>query len=282
MIEVTPPGGGLAFKAREIEELVDVVFFRRLGIVFARAARVLRLTPTHVTYAAMVAGVAGGALIASERYALAGVALLILHGVLDSSDGQLARLTGRSTDFGRMLDGMSGYVTHIAMYFGIIASALLRGYGVELVAVAVIAGFCTAVHAQMYDYHRTTYTAYAIHGEALPSAVGKPHGGILGIYETMQRLIAGRHPDVERRLAERADHGRISEHDRDRYRACFYRPVRGWNLMGDNVRRLSIALAAWFQRPEWFIAAELVPLNLAFVVLWWVQRRADTRFLRAA
>jgi len=134
----------------------------------------------------------------------------------------------------------------------------------------------------MYDYHRTTYTAYAIHGEALPSAVGKPHGGILGMYETMQRLIAGRHPEVERQLAARAHHGWISEHDRDRYRACFYRPVRGWNLMGDNVRRLSIALAAWFQRPEWFIAAELVPLNVAFVVLWWVQRRADTRFLRAA
>jgi hypothetical protein len=134
----------------------------------------------------------------------------------------------------------------------------------------------------MYDYHRTTYTAYAIHGEALPSASGKPHAGILGVYESIQRLIAGRHPDVERLLAAGADHGRIAERDRDRYRACFYRPVRGWNLMGDNVRRLSIALAAWFQRPEWFIAAELVPLNVAFAVLWWVQRRADSRFLDAA
>jgi len=35
----TMPPGGLAFKAREIEEVVDVYFFRRVGIVFARIAQ---------------------------------------------------------------------------------------------------------------------------------------------------------------------------------------------------------------------------------------------------
>jgi hypothetical protein len=134
----------------------------------------------------------------------------------------------------------------------------------------------------MYDYHRTTYAAYAIKGEVLPAAAGIAHGGVLGVYEAMQRAVAGKHPDVERRLAADATSGRVREDDRDLYRACFYRPVRGWNLMGDNVRRLSIAVAVWAGRPEWFIWAELLPLNAVFAALWWVQQRADDRFLERA
>jgi len=37
-----PAAGGLAFKAREIEELADIWFFRPLGMVFALAARAMR------------------------------------------------------------------------------------------------------------------------------------------------------------------------------------------------------------------------------------------------
>ena len=39
----------LAFKAYEIEELADVYFFRPLGAVIAHSAKVLGLTPTHLT-----------------------------------------------------------------------------------------------------------------------------------------------------------------------------------------------------------------------------------------
>jgi len=276
----TMPPGGLAFKAREIEEVVDVYFFRRLGIVFARLAQELRLTPTDVTFASIAAGAVGGLLLASPRTAMLGVALLILHGVLDSSDGQLARLTGQSSDFGRMMDGVAGYITHVAMYVGVTIAAFPRlGWWALLLACA--GGFCTIVHAQMYDYHRTTYAAYAIKGEALPAAVGTPHGGLLGLYESMQRLIAGRHPEVERRLALNGRAGVVEYESRQRYRQFFYRPVRGWNLLGDNGRRLTIAVAVWFGRPEWFIFAELTVFNLFFVALWWVQRRADDRFLEA-
>ena len=269
---------GLAFKAREIEELVDVYFFRRVGIVFAHTARVLGLSPTGVTWVALVAGAAGGAALASPRYAWLGVVLLILHGALDSADGQLARMTGRSTEFGRMMDGVAGYVTHVAMYLGALASAFSRGSGWGLVALAVLAGACTVVHAQMYDYHRTTYAAIAIKGQIARSArTQRPE--LLAGYEAMQRGLSGLHPDVEARIASRAPDGVVSDADRMRYRERFYRLVRGWNLMGDNVRRLSMALSVWAGRPEWFIYAELIPVNIMFAWLWWQQHRADTRFL---
>lgn len=271
-------GNGLAFKAREIEELVDIYFFRRLGIVFAYLGKWLGLSPTMVTFGAMFAGAIGGALLAWPAYAAAGVVLLIMHGVLDSSDGQLARMTGRTSEFGRVMDGVAGYVTHIAMYLGILVAAWSRG-GWWLVALAVVAGLSTITHAQMYDYHRTTYASFVLKGIAPPAVAGEPHGGLLGFYEGMQRTLAGLHPTVERRMAERAIGGVVRDEDRALYRHCFYRPVRGWNAMGDNLRRLSIALAVWAGRPEWFIYAELVPVNALCLGLWLLQRRADQRCL---
>jgi hypothetical protein len=105
--------------------------------------------------------------------------------------------------------------------------------------------------------------------------------GIVRVYESMQRALSGLHYEVERVIAARAPSRQVALEDRDRYRACFYRPVRGWNLMGDNIRRLSIAIAVWARRPEWFIYAELVPVNATMAILWLWQRRADTRFLAA-
>ena len=277
----TPPSApaGLAFKAREIEELVDVYFYRRVGIVFAHIGNALGMSPTAITWVALVAGAAGGFALASPRYAWLGVFLLVMHGALDSADGQLARMTGGSTEFGRMMDGVAGYVTHVALYLGALASAFSRGSGWGLVGLACVAGACTIIHAQMYDYHRTTYAAVAIKGQVHPPRTGTPE--LVAGYEAMQRAISGLHPDVEELIAQRSPHGQVSDADRQAYRQSFYGLVRGWNLMGDNVRRYSTAFAVWAGHPEWFIYAELIPVNLAFAVLWWQQYRADARFLRS-
>jgi phosphatidylglycerophosphate synthase len=273
------PGGGLAFKAREIEELADVYFFRPLGMVFAIAARALRLTPTAVTLVGTAVGIVGGTLLAWPDRAFLGFAIIILHSVLDSSDGQLARMTGQSTEFGRMMDGVGGYVTHAAIYAGIIASAITRGAGLSIVALAAAAAIANIVHAQMYDYHRQTYIAIAIKGEPTAAMTGRPARGIVGRYEAMQRLLAGLHPRVEAVVAAHAESGGVRGADRGRYRRCFYWLVRGWNLMGDNTRFYAIGLFAWLGHVEWFLIFELVPMNVALAGLWFWQRAADRRFL---
>jgi phosphatidylglycerophosphate synthase len=281
VIATTPEPDRLAFKAREIEELVDVYFFRRLGIVFAHLARVARLSPTGLTWIALAVGAVGGAMLALPGYGWIAVMLLVFHGVLDSSDGQLARLTGQTSDFGRLMDGVAGYVTHIAMYLGILVSVLSRDGGWGLLPLTLLAGLSTIVHAQLYDYHRTTYVSIVTNGRASQTELGHREAGLLGAYGRLQRLLAGKHPLVERALAARSRRGHVATDDRERYRTSFLGLVHGWNIMGDNVRRLSIAVAVWAGRPEWFIWAELVPLNAMCLALWLRQQRADGRFLEA-
>jgi phosphatidylglycerophosphate synthase len=287
-----PEPVGLAFKNYEIEELADVHFFRPLGMLFARAARSLGLTPTTVTIVGAGAGVLGGALLYDERLGLVAFAVIILHSILDSSDGQLARMTGHVTEFGRMLDGLGGYITHTAIFVAIAAGAIARGAVLTpwtssiatsipaglVVTVMFLAGAATMVHAQMYDYHRTSYARAVIKGMAVAPAVSSSRG-IVGVYESMQRALSGRHARVEASIAARAVNGMVRDADRARYRSCFYWPVRGWNALGDNTRFYAIGALACTYHPEWLFAFVLVPMNAIFVLLWLWQARADRRFL---
>jgi hypothetical protein len=251
--------------------------------VFAHAARLLRLTPTAVTLVSIGVGVLGGALLYVDDVAWFGFALIVLYGILDSSDGQLARMTGQTSEFGRVLDGLGGYVVHAAIYLTLILRVLGRGEGFSVIVWAALAGAATAMHAQMYDYHRTAYARLAIDGVAgqRPADRAAAHSltGILRVYEWVQTRLAGPHREVEAAIADRAIDGAVRADDRARYRECFYWPVRGWNLFGDNTRRYALGVATVFGHPEWLFAFLLVPMNLAFVLVRLWQARADRRFL---
>jgi hypothetical protein len=274
----------LAYKAYEIEELVDVYFFRRLGYVVAVAARLARLTPNQVSILAGLVGSAGGVLLYDDRLMFVGLALVVFHGVVDSADGQLARMTGQVSELGRLLDGVAGYATHAAVYLAIVARVVSQGGGWTILGWALLAGGFTALQAQMYDYHRTTYARLAIKGVAEP---GGPAAGrsprdvpaLVRVYEAVQRTLAGDHALVEAALASRATGATVRAEDRARYRANFYRLVRGWNLLGDNVRRYALIVLAVAGRLEWFFGFILLPMNVVLVVLQLGQRRADRRFL---
>jgi hypothetical protein len=273
----------LAYKAYEIEELVDVYFYRRVGYLIAVAARLLSLSPNAVSVLAAIVGVAGGALLASPVLALTGVGFLILHGAIDSADGQLARMTGQVSEFGRVLDGVSGYVTHVAVYLAIVALIMRQGGSLWMLGLVLVAGICTAIQAQMYDYHRTAYTAFAIKGR-VPNDASQPTlhgwlGRLEAAYTVSQRALLGQHATVERTIASRAIGGVVQLEDRERYRAAFYWPVRGWNVLGDNVRRFAIAAFVLLHHLEWFVVFTLVPMNLILAALWIHQYRADRRFL---
>ena len=280
------PPNTLAYKAYEIEELADLYFFRPVGARVARAAQILGLSPTHVTLVGGAIGIAAGSLLYDERLGLIAFALLVVHSVVDSADGQLARMTGQVTELGRILDGVGGYMTHAAIYIAIVAGFIGRGGSVSIIWLALLSAIANTAHAQLYDYFRNSYASIAING-----VVPRGHHattllpwarGLLRAYETVQRRLTGIHGRVETDIATRSPRGTVSDADRARYRACFYWPVRGWNFLGDNTRFYAVGVLAWIHHLEWFFAFVLIPMNVALAALWIWQRRADRRFLRSA
>ena len=278
----------LAFKAYEIEELADVYFFRPMGALVAYASRPVGISPNALTVLGGIVGAMGGALLYDESFGLLAFILLILHGVIDSADGQLARLTNRTSELGRILDGMGGYATHIAAYLAIAAGHVARGGQPSIWVWAVAAGICTALQAQMYDYHRTLY-ATVVTRKRLPQpwspAVPAWALAIVRVYDAAQRTLIGAHADVEGVLRSHAAAGtrdEVAERDRQEYRRYFYWPVRGWNLLGDNTRFYAIGALVFLHHVDWMFFFILGPMNAALAVLWLWQQRADRRFLNEA
>ncbi len=275
-----PPGH--AGKPREIEEWTDLYFTRPLGAALTSAAAALRLTPTQVTIIGIVVGVAGGALLYDPRFGFVAFGLLFLHAILDSADGQLARKTGQASELGRVLDGVAGYLTHMAMFIAIAAGHLQRGGSKSILIWMLLAGLAAIVHAQAYDYYRTGYASVVSERRARRSEPAQVRGWLRGpyrAYSAIQRVVVASHEEVGAALNSRAIGGIIREDDRDRYRASFHRLVRGWNLLGDNMRRYAVGVLVCVGRIDLLFAYIAVVMTLIFLVMRGWQARADRRFL---
>jgi len=83
-------------------------------------------TPTGVTLAGLALNVAAGVVIAMGHAAMGG-GVLILAGVCDALDGQLARRTGRVSPFGAFLDSSIDRIDEAAVLCGIAGWYLQSG-----------------------------------------------------------------------------------------------------------------------------------------------------------
>jgi phosphatidylglycerophosphate synthase len=96
-----------------------VWFTRPIGLVFALFWNRLGIHPNVITVLSIFLGIAAGVMFCFEDTAhnVAGIVLLMLANFCDSTDGQMARLSGKKTLIGRMLDGFSGDVWFFCIYF---------------------------------------------------------------------------------------------------------------------------------------------------------------------
>ena len=110
-----------SFKSSDTEEWLDVHFTRPIGLVFALFWNKLGVHPNVITILSIFLGVGAGWMFhyTDLQHNIWGVILLMFANFCDSTDGQMARLTGKKTLIGRMLDGFSGDVWFFAIYAAI-------------------------------------------------------------------------------------------------------------------------------------------------------------------
>ena len=77
--------------------------------------------PNYITIIYALFGVLGGLLIATgvPLYILMGICLIFNRGIIDLSDGHLARLKGKQSAFGAKLDRLAGRIGTYAFYLGV-------------------------------------------------------------------------------------------------------------------------------------------------------------------
>ncbi len=150
-------------KMMDIEERFDLYFSRFFGLFFAQMGKYLGMTPTQVSIISLVTGVFGGVLLYyqnSWQIILAASFLISLSGVLDSADGQLARMTGQSTDLGRIIDGLVDNFVFVACYLAG-AAYYMQFYDWPIFVVAVIAGVSHSFKSAIYEFYKSEYLFFA-------------------------------------------------------------------------------------------------------------------------
>jgi len=148
-----------SLKSIEIENYVDRFFYRPVGFIIAKLLSKTCITPNTVTIISIFVGAASGPLFYFPhiRYTLIGITCLLIANILDCVDGQLARLTGKKSNIGRILDGLAGDIWFAVIYV-FLALRLKNEFGSWLYFIpAVFAGISHLVQANITDYYKTLH-----------------------------------------------------------------------------------------------------------------------------
>ncbi len=160
-----------SLKSVEVEEPIDLYFHRPLAYLLTRLLYPTPVSPNAVTAMSIAFGlVAGLSLLCVYPWHLQVAALaILLSAVFDCADGQLARLRGTSSAFGRMLDGVADLAVSVcAVGGGIYWMAYKYHETPGLAALLVALGVATAVtgsfHTAMYDHFKNVFMRLTVPG----------------------------------------------------------------------------------------------------------------------
>ncbi|MET8001409.1 CDP-alcohol phosphatidyltransferase family protein [Nonomuraea glycinis] len=176
---VAQPAGHL--ERRNGEHWAGVLYMRRLSIYVTWLMSKTSVTPNQLTWVMTVAGVLAGVVLALPGlWAAVGAALLVqVYLLLDCSDGELARWTGKTSLTGVYLDRVGAYFTEAALLAGLgwRASAVLPDWYTVLGFAAALGAILIKAETDLVDVARAKGGLPA----ATEASVGQFRSGLLGL-----------------------------------------------------------------------------------------------------
>lgn len=94
-----------SLKPRAVEEWLDTYFFRRLAHLLVPLFLKFNISPNTVTSLSLTTGLIASIFLFKRQFIIFGI-LALAAIVLDCCDGQVARLSGKTSSIGRILDGI--------------------------------------------------------------------------------------------------------------------------------------------------------------------------------
>lgn len=289
------PVAPLAGKPPELEDALNRWLYHPLARRLALALRFTPVSPNMVS-------IAGGLLVVAAGIAytwidwpvgvLIGFMLHISWHVVDGADGDLARMTGKASAFGELVDGICDYAGHIALYL-MLGAMLDNSLGVWGWAATAAAGLSRIVQANYAESQRRTYLwrAYGVpwlqQSQSKGDELFRKRNWLAGVFgglatgylklskamsphsQALNDLIArtGDDPPGKRRIA------RMS-------RTSFGATRHLQQLLGANARTIVLGASMALGSPLWFFLFECA-LSFVLVAAIIQANRIDLRVLHA-
>ena len=281
-------------RPRELEDALNFHFYHPLAWKLARALARTPLTPN------MVSVVGGGFVIgAAIAYAQPGWPLpallgMVLHmtwHVVDGADGDLARITGRASPIGEMVDGICDYCSHIVLYLVLgwmLARSGFAGWSpLATWTLVVLAGASHIAQANHVEVQRRSFQWWVydkpwlrVTHDGADAATRKGGlGGIAAFYLGVAAGVAGNAALIDAEMAS-------AQHDparRERIRAAARRHAQPLlqflKILGPNPRAIVLGLSMLAGSPAYYFLYQVVVLNLLLLWSMHLHNRAARRML---
>lgn len=297
------------YKSDDTEEWLDRVWTRPIGYWWARLFERMGVHPNVVTVLSMIIGASSAFFFAHGSYSYEGsyglvmniiaIVLLAWANFYDSADGQLARMTGKKTRLGRILDGAASEVWFIPIYIALVWRFYVH-HDIEfgwlriednvqntliitfvLLAVVLYSGFhCHSGQCGLADYYRQIHLFF-LKGEAgseLDNSVQQQrlydstpwHGNVLWklflkTYANYTRKQERQTPEFQNLMGKlRVRYGStecIPQEFREEFRAVSLPLMKWTNILTFNTRAIVLYVCCLIDLPWLYFVFETVVMT---------------------
>jgi Phosphatidylglycerophosphate synthase len=286
---ITGPVPETTYKAPEVEGVLDLFFYRKIGFWLARIFAKIKMTPACVSLLAGLCGIVAGHLYYYRNLGInvAGMVLHVWANILDNADGQLARLTGTSSRQGRVIDSLADHLIFVSIYVHLTLRCLVEGASPAICLLALAAGISHAVQGAAADYYRTSYL-YFVKGKSadvdFATSLRADYCALSWHAEFWQKFLIALYWNFTwqqellspglKRLRETWRGSRAIENPERlsaQYRASATPMFKLWGLLMNNTRMLLLFALLLLRQPVWYFWIEVTGLNLLLAYL--IQRQ---------
>ena len=264
-------------RKRELQDGLNQYFYHPLAWQLARALSATPITPNMVSVLGALLVVGAGIAYAQPWYPASAALGMTLHmgwHVVDGADGDLARITGKASPIGEMVDGICDYASHVILYF-ILGWLLHFQIGWLWANVAMwAAGISHIVQSSHVEAQRRSYQYWVYDVPWLKTthaAAGAPtrRGGLGGLAALYLRVANGATPVADRiDAAVVAAEGNAAGRDeiRNAVRAEWGPLLTLYKFLGPNPRAIVLGLSMFAGSPLYYFVYQAVVLNILLVM----------------
>lgn len=282
------------FKSMDTEEFLDIYFNRPIGYAWALFFKRLKVHPNVVTILSIILGGAAAFMFyyPDMAHTVVGILLLMWANHYDSADGQLARMTGQKTRWGRMLDGFAGDIWFFSIYVAICLRLtnqpipfLNINWGIYIWILAAFSGtICHSKQCTLADYYRNIHL-YFLKGKAgseldnfkqqreifysLPWKGNFWWKAFLYFYGNYTRQQESMTPNFQKFYAlVRTKYGEEIPQDlRDEFRKASLPLMKYTNILTFNTRAIALYVSLLIGEPWLYFVFEVVVMTSLFVYM---------------
>ena len=278
-------------RPRELEDGLNYYLYHPLAWRLALGLAKTPITPNAVSVVGALHVVAAGVAYATLPWPVGpgvGMALHMAWHVWDGADGDLARITGKASPIGEMVDGICDYASHVVLYLilGWLLHFQIGGWAYVLMWGA---GFSHIIQANHVEVQKRSYQWWVYNKPWMRQTRSNADsatrtgisGALVGAYMYVASKFAGNTPLIDEAVAEaQNDPARLAA-IRAAAKAEAPRLLGILKILGPNPRAIALGLSMFAGSAQWYFLWLIVGLNLLLVVSIAMHNAAARRILAA-